>query len=224
MADGRIVREVIKESEEQKKQNKLNEKKNIAMKEKELAQEEEAIKHAEKEIKKKEENLKKMKEQREKLKTKEKFQIPGGIVKGLVFRKDKDGNWVEVDIENDEIGDDDSIYEQIIDKDGNITYEKIDRNKIKEINKYKNEYKSREKQRVEKLADLDKQINKEESEVNQAKAQLAEKKKNFETKKKEVETSKKQMSENVPKGQKQVVVKQMKEGIKAVVGADGKVR
>jgi len=139
MADGRIVREVIKETEEQKKQNKLNAMKDLANKEKELAKEEENIKMAEHALKKKEENLKKLKEQREKLKVKEKFQIPGGIVKGRIFRKDKNGNWVEVDIENEEIGDDDSLYEEVIDKDGNVTYKKIDRNKIKEINKYKSE-------------------------------------------------------------------------------------
>lgn len=139
MADGRIVREVVPETEAQKKANKLKAMKDLANKEKELEAEGEAIKHAERELKKKEENIKKMKEQRDKLKIKEKFQIPGGIVKGKIFRKDANGNWIEVDIENEEIGDDDSIYEQIIDKDGKITYKKIDRAKIKEINKYKNE-------------------------------------------------------------------------------------
>ena len=55
-------------------------------------------KHA---LKKKEENLKKLKEQREKLKVKEKFQIPGGIIKGKIFRKDKNGNWINnaIDVE-----------------------------------------------------------------------------------------------------------------------------
>jgi len=109
MADGRIVREVVPETAAQKEKNKLKAMKDLANKEKELAQEEEAIKHAERELKKKEENIKKLKEQREKLKVKEKFQIPGGIVKGKIFRKDKNGNWVEVDVENEDLDDNDSL-------------------------------------------------------------------------------------------------------------------
>lgn len=224
MADGRIVREVVPETAAQKEKNKLKAMKDLANKEKELAQEEEAIKHAERELKKKEENIKKLKEQREKLKVKEKFQIPGGIVKGKIFRKDKNGNWVEVDVENEDLDDNESLQEQIIDKDGNITYKKIEKSKIKEINKYKQEYKGREKARLEKLAELDKEINKEEAELSTAKAALDQKKKAFEKKKEEIATLKKVIAGAAPKGQKQVVVKVIKDGVKAVMGKDGKMR
>lgn len=224
MADGRIVREVVPETAAQKEKNKLKAMKDLANKEKELAQEEEAIKHAERELKKKEENIKKLKEQREKLKVKEKFQIPGGIVKGKIFRKDKNGNWVEVDVENEDLDDNESLQEQIIDKDGNITQKKIEKSKIKEINKYKQEYKGREKARLEKLAELDKEINKEEAELSTAKAALDQKKKAFEKKKEEIATLKKVIAGAAPKGQKQVVVKVIKDGVKAVMGKDGKMR
>lgn len=106
MKDGTIKRKVVNETEGQKK---LREMKRLANEGKGLAEEEAAVAHAERELKKKEENLKKMKEQREKLMKKEEFKIPGGLVKGKVMRKNSKGEFVEVDVENEDFDENASV-------------------------------------------------------------------------------------------------------------------
>jgi len=132
LADGTVVRKIIKETEGQKK---LRELKRLKEESTGLADEEAKVEVAKRELKMKEEKLQKLKEEKEKLSKKEEFKPPG--VKGKVMKRIVDENgvehFVEVDLENEIIDENADVYEEVIDEFGNKKMVKIDKSKLAEI-------------------------------------------------------------------------------------------
>lgn len=74
------------------------------------------------------------------------------------------------------------------------------------------------------MRELEAVINKEEAAIMEAKVSLDKQKQNLNEKKTALAQQQKQLAEGGTLKKKQVVVKQLKDGVKTVVGKDGKVR
>jgi len=87
-----------------------------------MEQEENALQDYENAVKLDKEALDALVNEKKQLMVKEKFAPPG--VEGKIWKKiiDENGNevWIEVDLQNEDL-DNMSIYEEVIDEDGNVT-------------------------------------------------------------------------------------------------------
>jgi len=73
-----------------------------------------------------------------KLQTKTAFKPPVAKAKRKVINENGDVVFVDVDLENDLLDDDnESLYEEVIDENGNVKMVKVDEQKMYDIKKYK---------------------------------------------------------------------------------------